>query len=178
MAGHREHVRTGFLFYGAFLVAALGAWLYGREEYFGWTWHLLPFGDTRWASASGFVLCFLIAVLASLWPDVDIKSVGQVLFYRLFFLVDAALVALFFLRGDRRYLLGAAFLGLLAMLPLVGKHRGWTHSRAAMVLVPAPAVFAPMLLAQQVTWVGLPFYVAAFLGYASHLYRDGRLLRR
>jgi len=47
-----------------------------------------------------------------------------------------------------------------------------------MVLVPAPLVLVPMLVENAVVWPGLPYYIAATLGYASHLYMDGILFRR
>ena len=63
------------------------------------------------------------------------------------------------------------------MTPLFGKHRGWTHSRAAMVLLPSPLLFAPLLTGGEAVWVGLPLYASAVTGYASHLYKDGLLFR-
>ncbi|NTV47682.1 MAG: metal-dependent hydrolase, partial [Chlorobiales bacterium] len=67
------------------------------------------------------LILFSITLLFSLWPDVDAKSKGQLLFYRICLVVDVTLILM-------ERLQEAAFLGLFAMLPLVGKHRGWTHS--------------------------------------------------
>lgn len=181
MAGHQEHVRAGILFYGGFLV--VGAALTLVPETFPfvtsveWMNYLIPQGG-GWETLIGIAICFVIAILGALWPDVDIKSVGQVIFYRLFVVLDVVLIGLYFVEGRVPYLEGSAFLGLAAMLPLIGKHRGWTHSRLTMLGLPALIVLGPMFQAVEVTWVGLPYAIAAFLGYASHLFKDGILFRR
>ena len=71
-----------------------------------------------------------LAVMFSLWPDVDIKSIGQKVFYTIFFITDAILVFYF---QDYK---AAAFFGLLIILPVLAKHRGWTHSKITAVLLP------------------------------------------
>src|SRR5665647_255892 len=81
-----------------------------------------------------FVGLFVIAVLFGLWPDVDTNSKGQNIFFGLAFVADVLLIS-----SGR--IEAAAYLGLLAMTPIIGKHRGWTHSRIAMFLVPLPIVF-------------------------------------
>ena len=84
-------------------------------------------------------ICFAIAILASIWPDVDIKSTSQVIFYRLFAVVNIVLIFL-------KMYVYSAFLGFFAMLPMLGKHRGWTHSRITMLLLPAILTIAPYYL--------------------------------
>lgn len=108
-----------------------------------------------------------VALASALFPDVDTNSKGRHLFYRLALLGDAALIYF----NQYKY---AAFLGLLAMLPAVGSHRGWTHTWWAMLVVPAFFALAPYL------WLGLapdklaPYYLAAVTGYFSHLLLDGK----
>jgi hypothetical protein len=65
---------------------------------------------------SGFVFC----MIGSLFPDIDIKSKGQKLFYSI-----ALLVLCLFLYYERTDL----FIGLslLAVVPLLVKHRGLFH---------------------------------------------------
>src|SRR5687768_4000042 len=62
---------------------------------------------------------FVVAQLFGLWPDIDTNSRGQDLFFLVAFLADIALIWTGRLEA-------AAYLGLLAMTPIVGKHRGWT----------------------------------------------------
>ncbi len=117
------------------------------------------------------VIVLWIAVLFALFPDVDIKSKGQLLFYRIFLLLDLFLLI-------EEYYVEAALLGFLAMIPIVSRHRGWTHSSLAMVLVPSPILLGPMYLARAPVLDGLPFYLGAVAGYLSHLVADGVLFRR
>src|SRR5205085_9492422 len=102
----------------------------------------------------------------ALFPDIDIKSKGQVMFYRLFFLLDLLLL----FNGMFKE---AALLGFLALLPILSKHRGWTHTIWAMVLIPLPILIGPMYFARQTTWDGLPYYLGSVVGYFSHLVADG-----
>src|SRR5690606_34211435 len=113
-----------------------------------------------------FVL-FGLCLMFGLWPDVDTNSKGQNVFYGLFFLVDVALIA-------SRHFEEAAYLGLFAILPILGKHRGWTHTYWAMLLIPSPLLVLPMVLFPEAEpLAGLPFYGAAVVGYFSHLFMDG-----
>lgn len=109
-----------------------------------------------------------LAVLGSLFPDVDTNSKGRHLYYGAAVLADAALI----LKGEYRY---ASLLGFCALLPAVGSHRGWTHTWWAGLVIPSPILIAPMML-MGMTWQALlPYYLAAVLGYYSHLLLDGTL---
>ncbi|MFP4522062.1 MAG: metal-dependent hydrolase [Fibrobacterota bacterium] len=109
-------------------------------------------------------------IMAALWPDADTNSSGQDIFYSAFFIIDVFLIVLGFYKA-------AAFLGLFAILPVFGKHRGWTHSRAACFLVPLPLLILPVFSAREFTLSGLPLYLAALAGYLSHLLLDRKLFR-
>ena len=113
---------------------------------------------------------FVIAVLFGLWPDVDTNSKGQNIFFGLAFAADILLIA-----SGR--IEAAAYLGLLAMTPIIGKHRGWTHSKLAMVLVPLPIVIVPYLYRPSVLTPALLLYGAAVVGYFSHLLLDGLIFK-
>lgn len=118
-----------------------------------------------------FVLgLYVIAVLFALWPDVDTNSKGQDIFYGLAFVANISLV----LTGRFE---AAAYLGLLAMTPIIGHHRGWTHSRWAMILVPSPIVLIPYLGKSSVLDTALLIYGAAATGYFSHLLFDGLIFK-
>ena len=113
----------------------------------------------------------VVAILFGLWPDIDTNSKAQNLFYGIAFVADVLLI----ING---YFAAGAILGLLAMTPIVGKHRGWTHSRWSMLLIPSPIVLVPYLASSQVGETGLLLYGAAVAGYFSHLLLDGLIWRR
>ena len=138
--------------------------------------------------------CFAVAVLFGLWPDVDIKSKSQKIFYRVLFVLNVVLIVFL-----ERYL-ESALLGLFAMLPIMSKHRGWTHAKLTMILLPSVFLFVPIYagypewrsgstFAEQLDALrdwddlphavlsGIPFYVAGFIGYATHLHLDSILFR-
>lgn len=112
-----------------------------------------------------------VAVLFSLWPDVDTNSVGQDIFYSLFFIIDGVLIFLKFFEI-------AAYFGLFTLIPVLGKHRGWTHTKIAVVLIPLPIVVIPCFMLNEIVFVGVPYYLAAVFGYMSHLLMDGILFKK
>ena len=106
-----------------------------------------------------------LALLFGLWPDVDTNSKGQRVFYSIFLVTDLFLIATEQFRA-------AAYLGLVALLPVLSHHRGWTHTWWAMLLIPSPLLILPYLHVPERPLVGLPFYGAAVVGYLSHLVVD------
>jgi membrane-bound metal-dependent hydrolase YbcI (DUF457 family) len=114
---------------------------------------------------------FVVAILFGLFPDIDTNSKGQNIFYGLALAADIWLIL------DGR-MSAAAFLGLLAMAPIVGHHRGWTHSKLAMVLIPSPIIILPYLYSPAYLEPALLIYGAAFTGYFSHLLFDGCIWRK
>ena len=180
MSMFREHYIGGLIAYSSFFGVSIGASLIGNLA-IGWPIDWNPTLPLHPWKIGG---CFVIAVLSGLWPDVDIKSKSQQIYYRLFLVFNVVLI----IRG---LYLESAFLGLFAMLPLIGKHRGWTHSRFTMLVLPAAFLILPVyfhrdlfnpqdLLSSQnldLIKIGLPFYVASLIGYATHLHLDGILLR-
>lgn len=120
-----------------------------------------------WQMVAGL---FVVAMLFGLWPDIDTNSKGQDIFFGSAFILDILLIS-------QGYLEAAAYFGLLAMTPILGKHRGWTHSRLAMFIVPLPIVLVPYLNKSSILITCLIFYGAAVSGYFSHLLLDGRIVR-
>ena len=114
---------------------------------------------------------FVIAQLFALFPDIDTNSKAQDIFFYLAFGVDALLVW----TGQFQ---AAAYLGLIAMLPIITHHRGWTHTKWAMLLVPLPIVIVPYLANDKVLAISLVYYGAAVVGYFSHLSLDGLIWKR
>lgn len=111
-----------------------------------------------------------LGVLFGLWPDVDTNSKGQKVFYWLFFVIDLALIL-------AQNFQAAAYLGLFSILPTLSKHRGWTHTWWAMLLVPSPLFLLPYFTGHVPVLysplLGALFYGAAVVGYWSHLVLDG-----
>ncbi|RKU29636.1 hypothetical protein C6497_05720 [Candidatus Poribacteria bacterium] len=192
MSMFREHWLGGLTAYSIFFILSLVTTLtisifYGTP--FDWN-------PTITLDPLEIVGCFVIALLFGLWPDVDITSKSQKIFYSVLFVVNFSLILFL-----RRYL-ESAIIGLLAMLPILSKHRGWTHSKVTMFLLPMLFMLIPIyseysnwhwslnweILLQQIvsiiTWERLPtvaqrgfaFYLAGLIGYASHLYLDGILI--
>lgn len=120
-----------------------------------------------WQMVAGL---YVVSMLMGLWPDIDTNSKGQDIFFGIAFLFDILLIS-------QGYLEAAAYLGLLAMTPIIGKHRGWTHSKWAMLLVPLPIVVFPYIDNSNILATYLVFYGAAVAGYFSHLLLDGRITR-
>ena len=109
------------------------------------------------------LLLFVTGVFFALFPDADMNSVSGRIFYRTVVVADLAFLA------DGRYE-WAAWLGFFAMLPCVGRHRGWTHSIWAMFLIPLlPLSIVKHTISETLL---LPFYITALSGYASHLVLD------
>jgi hypothetical protein len=189
MSLFREHYIGGIVAYSAFFVVSVAGSLVGyflMQLPIDWN-PTVPLdmsdgfnGNNLWKIGG----CFIIAVLSGLWPDVDIKSKSQRICYRIF--IGLNLVLIF-----RGYYAESAVLGLFAMLPLIGKHRGWTHSRLTMLLLPGIFLLLPIYFNRdafnfceptapenlELIKTGLPFYTASLIGYATHLQLDGILLR-
>lgn len=67
--------------------------------------------------AAGYTMC---ALAGSLFPDIDTKSKGQKLFYKLFFCLFVALIAL-------QQFHVAILLSFLLFVPVLARHRGLFH---------------------------------------------------
>ena len=150
MASGKRHIIGGFVFFWLFLTIL--------SNFF-----FIP-------SVMEIIIFAAIAVMFSLWPDVDIKSLGQKVFYTIFFITDTTLI--FYFKDYKT----AAFFGLLIILPVLAKHRGWTHSKITAVLLPTPLLLVPMYAYEGTLMEGLPYYFAAVTGYFSHLFFDKKLI--
>ena len=114
------------------------------------------------------IMYIAIGLMFAVWPDIDIKSIGQKFFYTVFFLVDI------YLLYTQEYKI-AAYFGLIIILPILAKPRGSTHSIPAMVLVPAPILLYPIYVSGSLDFSGGPYYACAVTGYFSHLVLDSKI---
>lgn len=160
MANYKGHIAGGVVFTGVYTVAMLFASVERLAEYAS----LLYDWQAMFA-------VFVIGMLFALFPDVDTNSKAQDIFFWTVFPLDALLIY----SGQFQ---AAAYLGLIAMLPIVTHHRGWTHSKWAMFLVPLPIVLIPWLYNEKVLAISLVYYGAAIVGYFSHLFLDGLIWKR
>jgi len=149
MPGSTTHILGG-------LITGAGLW---------WALRTSGIYDPPAAVLAGLTGC---VVLGALFPDVDTDSRARRLFYGALFVTDAVLLCTDHVRW-------AALLGLVAMLPALGSHRGWTHRLWAAAIVPGVILgLAAWLFVWPLGQLG-PYYGAAVVGYVSHLVLD-RLL--
>ena len=113
----------------------------------------------------------IISMLFGLFPDVDTNSKAQDIFFGIVFPLDILLIW-------QGYIEAAAFLGLVAMLPIIGHHRGWTHKKWAMFVVPLPILLIPYLYNDKIILASAIYYSVAVAGYFSHLLLDGLIWKR
>lgn len=101
----------------------------------------------------------------ALFPDVDVKSRGQNLFYLGIFII----VGYFFLIGN---MFNAALLGFLSLVPMVVRHRGLFHRLWFVAGIACALAFFVHLSVPAYT---LKSFTAAFffsLGALSHIWLD------
>lgn len=142
MPGYKGHLVGGVLTYGFVLAVVLTLQplimyyalqtphsfiLYSYYYFLSSCAHYIPplmqTHHELYTHLSGFIICieWLLCTLAgSLFPDIDIKSKGQKLFYRG---IVFALLFLFFYGKPQTGLV----VGLIALTPLLTNHRGLFH---------------------------------------------------
>lgn len=105
------------------------------------------------------------ALIGSLFPDLDIKSKGQIWFYRLLFVVMGVLVI------QQRFML-VAFMSVSCITPLLVKHRGLFHEPWFIIGMPLCGVF--LIGAYMPAHSALFFWDALFFiaGAVSHITLD------
>jgi len=159
MANWKGHVAGGVAL-GGIYAAALS---FAPVQYYAEQANLLH----DWQAMAAILV---LSILFALFPDIDTNSKGQNIFYGFALVVDIALIW----SGNIQ---AAAYLGLIAMLPVVGKHRGWTHSKPAMILIPLPILLVPYLYNHNILPLTAIYYGAAVAGYFSHLLLDGLIFK-
>jgi len=152
-----QHVRRGIAAYFIAIVPII-AWILYRQN-----WAVAGIGRYWWE----MLICFVLCVLGSMAPDVDIKSKSQRVIYAILIPADLALILF-------RYYRPAAIVGFFAMLPNVLKHRGKLHSLSAAIILPIPLLIIPIIATGKLEYrqLGVSYYIAAVFGYMSHLIAD------
>lgn len=156
---YRQHVTIGILVYFIAVVPLIG-WILFRHN-----WSAEELARHWWE----LLICFVLCLLGAMAPDIDVKSRSQRVIYTILILVDLGLILFGYYRS-------AAAIGFLAMLPNILKHRGGIHSFPAALILPAPLLFIPILATGKLEYqqVGVTYYIAAVIGYISHLIADGK----
>jgi membrane-bound metal-dependent hydrolase YbcI (DUF457 family) len=160
MANYKEHIAGGFVFSGIFMAAISYLPIISFAE----KANLLQ----NWQALAAV---FVIGILFGLFADIDTNSKAQDIFFGIALILDILLLA----TGNIQ---AAAYLGLIAMLPVVGHHRGWTHKKWAMAVVPLPILILPYLYNHSVLPIAAVYYGAGVAGYFSHLLLDGLIAKR
>jgi len=159
----RDHYIGGIVSYTVFFGVSMAVTQSGKfilEKPLDWN-PIVPVKLTEIA------ICFAIAILASIWPDVDIKSTSQVIFYRLFVVVNIVLIFL-----NRKTPRLDTFENHHALAPSYFNH-------STIYLQNNTFKLTDLLIIENLSQlkVILPFYTAGLIGYATHLQIDGILLQ-
>ena len=111
------------------------------------------------------LLCFACSLAGSLFPDIDIKSKGQKLFYLIFLLVIAGSIYC------KKYMI-LSVCSVASMIPLLCNHRGLFHRLWFVILFPLLSVYFVSLfytLNKSFLLILSFFFIA---GSISHLWLD------
>lgn len=103
MPGYKGHLLGGAASFGATFAAVSIA-------------QIMPCADPYTIAS-----CFAMAMAGSLFPDIDIKSKGQKLFYRI-------ILGLFVYFFYNKQYVTLSYIAIAATLPLLVKHRGIFHN--------------------------------------------------
>jgi membrane-bound metal-dependent hydrolase YbcI (DUF457 family) len=160
MANYRGHITGGLVFGAAYAFVLLFVPIIYFAEYAG----VLQ----GWEALAAV---FVLSMLFGLFPDVDTNSKAQDIFLGTAFIADVVLIA-------SGHIQAAAYLGLIAMLPIITHHRGWTHKKWAMFAVPLPILLVPWLYNDNILPASILYYGAAVVGYFSHLFLDGLIIKQ
>jgi len=148
MASGKGHIKGGILFFLIFIYTCI-------------CYFVVP----SWIDT---ILYLNLFIAGALFPDVDIKSIAQKIFYSYFFIFDI------FLIYNEEYKI-AAYFGLIIITPLLGKHRGWTHSPFTMFLLSGLILAIPIYKSGIQDFSTAMYSISFFLGFLSHLFLDKKV---
>lgn len=137
--------------------------------------YIAPQDYGMWAAVCGTTVFF------SLFPDFDTASVPQRWFFR------AVLAFMVYLGWSRQFEL-ATLVGMLSILPLIDRHRGWTHWKISPLVVPVLLGALYEYWRTRNAWIGgfdwaqvevlleghLALLAASVIGWYTHLMLDGQ----
>jgi len=160
MANYKGHLAGGLIITGMYAVSVSFLPVERFAEHAGVL--------RDWQAVFGL---FIIGMLFSILPDVDTNSKAQDIFFGVVFPLNIILLW-------QGMLQASAYLGLITMLPIIGHHRGWTHKKWAVFVVPLPILIVPYVYSEKILPLAIIYYGVAVTGYFSHLLLDGLIWRR
>ncbi|MFA6066145.1 MAG: metal-dependent hydrolase [Candidatus Babeliaceae bacterium] len=107
----------------------------------------------------------LCTILGGLFPDIDIKSKGQKIFYRILFVMVCFVIA-----QKKFYIL--ALLALFSCVPLMVKHRGLTHNITFVVAVLGSIIIGTALFSPHLVDAVIKDAFFFLVGAISHIWLD------
>lgn len=145
MPGYKGHIAGGIVIYGVTLAVIMQ------------NLNPSPVTMIEW-------FCFTVA--GALFPDIDIKSKGQKLFYWLLLGIIGYLIF-------HGYAECIPFIAILAIVPLLSRHRGLFHKLWFVILLPSAVAFL-MMAYWAPSCSSLIFFDCLFfiMGAISHLVLD------
>jgi len=111
------------------------------------------------------VLSLLSAELGALFPDVDIKSKGQKLFY-------LGLIPIYIFLLLKGFVLSALLVAFAAFIPLISHHRGLFHSWWFLMILPSSIAIALISYFPAMKFDVLVLLLFFIAGALSHLWLD------
>ncbi len=146
MPGYRTHLGGGVLAYSGALLVVCSYFICKPTLFKALEW-------------------FFCTVLGSLFPDIDTKSKGQILFYQI------VTLCLLLLLWKRKFVL-FIWLALVAMVPVLANHRGIFHKPLFVIFVPftSAALLAQWYPAAQKMLLFDALFFSA--GALSHIFFD------
>ena len=143
MPGYRAHLVGGAAAYGLTLLLLRSS-------------HISVFLATEW---------LLFALIGSLFPDIDTKSKGQNILYKLLFVIMIVLAL-------QRKFIPMSIVGFFAIIPIVVKHRGLFHRFWFVIGLPLGAAALISLYAPAYSKIILFDALFFIMGAISHLFLD------
>lgn len=130
-------------------------------------WGLMLLIVLMWQPAGGIQALewAVIAIIGGMFPDLDIKSMGQKLIYRVLFAVALVLLA------AKQYQVMAIILPI-SLFPLLVKHRGVMHTWWFITAVPVVAATLLSLSFPVYKYIIITDALFFWAGAASHLWLD------
>ncbi|MFC1716935.1 metal-dependent hydrolase [Candidatus Poribacteria bacterium] len=155
MSAFKEHFDTGCKL--SMIFGALSSLCIFYDH--GWI-----IADAIWYDGWKIVVISIICIVASLFPDIDIKSKSQRIVYAILLAVNAAMLV------SGKYV-ECAILGIATQVPMLTRHRGIFHSYWMAAMLPTIVLW---LALREIGPLFLLCWAATWTGYTMHLVDDNR----
>jgi hypothetical protein len=106
-----------------------------------------------------------LTLLGSLFPDVDIKSKGQKIFYSIAFVVASIAIA-------KQIWSCLSWLGIICFIPLALPHRGPMHNPYVLIATPWILSYSVQKIFPSISKISPLFHFFFIIGAVSHLLLD------